>query len=576
MPKNLPTSPSDAVDIKYGSEVQILTDWIDTTNFVAVAGRGTAKSTTILARRIRKAVTLMPGAPLAIVADTYTNLQNNIMPAIENGWRISGLIEGVHYIKGRRPPEAWRAKCSIIVLDYRNVYTFYNGAVLFLGSLDSPSLLAGKSVAHLFFDEAKYAADERAARVMPILRGDAIRYGHCHLYGGVTITTDMPDVTEGEYDWFFRYASEMEPGRIIKIIQVASILNDYMLKLFRANRAAKPDAAKIARLEKKVARYEAALSKLRKGQTFFANLSSFANIDILTLDYAKRLQSGALEPHEFMKSVLGMRPGLKKSARFYALFDERHKYVDGTISGEAAFHSGELRFLDPERPLDGGMDFGNMNSLLIAQDDGSRYRIYKNFYVIPPDTMRELADQFLEFFSGHKCKVLNLYYDRAGNNGRRTGEDKAGQIKALIEKDAAGNRTGWTVNLMSRNQGIIHQDAEYNFMIELMAGNNKALPALLIDAVNCPELISSIELARQQVKYRGQSKIVAKVKKSEKMDLKKLPRLSTNFSDAFKYLMMRRVWVNALRPKATGSSSADIMAAQWAERNLRQPPAQHH
>ncbi len=572
MSKNLSTKQIENVEVKYGSDVQLLTDWVDTTNFVAVAGRGTAKSTIIIARRSFRCVELMPGAPLAIVADTYTNLVNNIMPAVQNGWRIRGLIEGVHYVKGVRPPESWRQKCSVIVLDYKNVYSFYNGSVLFLGSLDSPSLLAGKSVAHLFFDEAKYAADARAARVMPILRGDAITYGRCYLYGGVTITTDMPDVTEGEYDWFFRYAAEMDPERIIKIVQTAAILNNYMIKLLRANSAQHPDTAKISRLEKKVARYESALHKLRKGQTFFANLSSFANVDILTLDYARRLLSGGLELHEFLKSVLGMRPGVKKSARFYVMFDEIHKYTDGTISGEAAFHSGEIRRLDPTRPLDGGLDFGNMNSFVIAQPDGKYYRIHKNLYVIPPESLRELADQFITFFSAHENKTLYLFYDRAGNNGQRTGEDKAGQIKDFIERDAAGNRTGWTVILMSRKQGIIHQDSEYNFMLEFMGEKNPALPLLRVDALNCSEMISSIEGARQEVRYRGTVKVVAKVKKSEKLEAKKLPRLSTNFSDAFKYLMMRRTWINAIKPKATTASSADAMADQWAARHLTNHP----
>ena len=107
MSKNLPTKQTDDVDVKFGSDVQILTDWVDTTNFVAVAGRGTSKSTVIIARRSTNCVLLMPGAPLAIVADTYTNLVNNIMPAVQNGWRLRGLIEGVHYIKGRRPPDSW-------------------------------------------------------------------------------------------------------------------------------------------------------------------------------------------------------------------------------------------------------------------------------------------------------------------------------------------------------------------------------------------------------------------------------------------------------------------------------------
>lgn len=555
------------VPVKFGSDALIFCDWIDTTNFVSIGGRGVAKSTVILARRSERCVRLMPGAPLAIVANTYSNLVDNIMPAVQNGWKLNGLIEGVHYIKGKRPPEEWRRRCSVIVDDYRHVYSFWNGSVLFLGSLDNPSLLAGKSVAHLLFDETKYASDAKAARVMPILRGDAITYGRCHLYGGVTITTDMPDVTEGEYDWFFRYASEMNPERIIKIVQAASELNRLNIKLLKLNRAATPDVRKIARLEKKIDYYEEGLLKLRKGQTFFMNISSFVNIDILTVDYAKRLYNGALELHEFLKSVLGMRPRVRRDARFYVLFSDKHKYYDGTASGVAAFSSDELRFLDPTRPIDGGMDFGNMLSFVVGQQDGQYYRVHKNFYELPPGWFRELADQFLAFFARHQCRTLNLYYDRAGNNFEKQGEDYASKIKEAIEKDATGRRTGWTVVLKSRKQSTIKQNAEFDFMHEFMRGENKNLPALLVDALNCPEMICSIEGAKAEVKYRGSVKLVAKVKKTEKLEAKKLPRLSTNFSDAFKYLLMRREWIKAVSVAGSSAPGADALAEQWmAER----------
>lgn len=551
------------VPVRFGSAALTLCDWIDTTNLIAIGGRGVAKSTVIIARRISRCVRLMPGAPLAIVANTYSNLVNNIMPAVQNGWKLEGLIEGVHYVKGKRPPEEWRRRCSVIVDDYRYTYCFWNGSVLFLGSLDNPSLLAGKSVAHLVFDEAKYASDSRAARVLPILRGDAITYGRCHLYGGVTITTDMPDVTEGEYDWFFRYAAEMDPQRIIMIMRAASERNRLLIRQTKETSADHPDQKRIERLERRIDYYDEGLLKLRKGQTFFMNISSFVNIDVLTIDYAKRLYNGALEHHEFLKSVLGMRPGLRKDARFYVLFSDIHKYSDGTVSGEAAFTSTQLRYLDPSRPIDGGMDFGNMLSLVIGQPDGKRYRIHKNFYEIPPGWFRELADQFLEFFAGHTCRTLNLYYDRAGNNYQTQGEDYATKIKDAIEKDPSGRRTGWTVNLKSRRQAVISQDAEFNFMHELMGGKNANLPQLLVDALNCAEMISSIEGARATIRYKGSTKIVAKVKKTEKLEPKKLPRLSTNFSDAFKYLMMRRDWLAAVRSSQVGNSGADAMAAKW-------------
>ena len=210
-------------------------------------------------------------------------------------------------------------------------------------------------------------------------------------------------------------------------------------------------------------------------------------------------------------------------------------------------------------PIDGGVDFGNQLSLIVGQQDGPLYRLHKNFYELPPGWFRQLADQFLAFFLNHEEKELNLYYDRAGNNFEKQKEDYARKLKQAIEIDGDGNRTGWIVNLMSRKQSNIRQDEEYDFMQELMTGDNDALPTLLVDAVNCRETISSIEKAPAGIRYKGQQKIIYKVKKSEKLEPKKLPMLSTNFSDAFKYLMMRGAWRRAVRGKSGRSRSGPYM-----------------
>lgn len=549
--------------LRYGSFLQQIITFADPTNVVVVGGRGVAKSTVVIAHRTLECVRLMPGAPVCIVANTYANLVDNIMPAVQNGWRLQGLIEGVHYVKGVRPPEEWKRRCSCIVDDYRHVYTFWNGSVIFLGSLDNPSLTAGKSVAHLVFDETKYASDAKAARVLPILRGDAITYGRCHLYGGVTITTDMPDIMEGEYDWFFRYAAEMDPERIVAIVQAFGELNRLRMQMLKVEKKEKPDPRKIARLEKKIRYYEEGLNKLRKGQTLFMNVSSLVNIDVLTVEYAERLYNGALEPHEFMKSVLGCRPGLRKDARFYVLFGDDHKYDDGTRSGVAAFSGSELRYLDPSKPLEGGMDFGKMMSLVIGQEQGPLYRVLKNFYILPPEWLPDLARDFREFFASHPVKELRLWYDRSGNNLQSQNQDYARQIKEAIEHDADGKRTGWTVTLMSRKQRVLLQEEEFNFMHTLMKGENPSLPKLLIDVNNCSELISSLEGARAGIKYRGEQKIITKIKKSEKLAVKKLPRLSTNLSDAFKYLLMRKHWMDAVKARRASAPVDSTFLEEW-------------
>ena len=73
MSRKLSDTLSD-VSVRYGHILQVICDWVDTTVMVTVCGRGTAKSTVIQARRIYRCVQLMPGAPLAIVANTYSTL----------------------------------------------------------------------------------------------------------------------------------------------------------------------------------------------------------------------------------------------------------------------------------------------------------------------------------------------------------------------------------------------------------------------------------------------------------------------------------------------------------------------
>ncbi|MDE6027914.1 MAG: hypothetical protein K2G23_07580, partial [Muribaculaceae bacterium] len=272
---------------------------------------------------------------------------------------------------------------------------------------------------------------------------------------------------------------------------------------------------------------------------------------------------GAEAQHDSLNAVLGCRPSLRKDARFYILFGDEHKYTDGTRSGEAAFRCSELRYLDPSKPLDGGMDFGNMNSLVTGQEHPGLIRILKSFYTLSPETIRDLADDFLDFYAQHPVKVLRLWYDRAGNAYQKQGEDKARQIKEAIEKDATGKRTGWSVELMSRKQSIILMQDEYDFMHAMMKGDNPRLPRLLIDAANCSELVSSLEGARAGIKYKGDTKVIYKIKKGEKLALKKLPRLSTNLSDAFKYFCMRSEWRKAVKAPAPTPAVDSSMVDDW-------------
>src|SRR5699024_2044877 len=125
--------------------------------------------------------------------------------------------------------------------------------------------------------------------------------------------------------------------------------------------------------------------------------------------------------------------------------------------------------------------------MVLGQERGREYRILKNMHVLAPKSSRELADHFIRFFAPHKNKKLNMYYDRSGNQYASSGRDWATELKEAIEIDALGKRTGWSVQLMSKEQATIYQHEEFRLMKNILSGQNEDLPTLLIDAYQCRE-----------------------------------------------------------------------------------------
>lgn len=78
----------------------------------AVLGRGAAKTTDVQVERLIEVMYDMPGAPCVWVADTFSNLSANILPAVLEGLERKGFKEGVHYVveKSRRPLRNGRKK----------------------------------------------------------------------------------------------------------------------------------------------------------------------------------------------------------------------------------------------------------------------------------------------------------------------------------------------------------------------------------------------------------------------------------------------------------------------------------
>ncbi|OIQ22040.1 MAG: hypothetical protein BM557_01285 [Flavobacterium sp. MedPE-SWcel] len=553
----------DDVEGRYASKVKIAVDLIAPKNLALIGGRATAKTSDYMAERSMDIIYDMPGSYQVLVSDTYVNALKNVVPALFEGWRRKGWREGIHYITDKRPPSHFKLPYKP-PLAFKHTISLFNGCFFNIGSLDQPSGLAGGSYQHMYGDEARLLKFEKLKRLTPAIRGEYERFSHSVYYRGRTFFTDMPNILSGDEDWIWNMQKEMDKEQAQLALQIGLELNKIKCELINYSKAG--DHKKIKNLKRQVLKWKEYWIRARKELTFFYVVSSFVNADVLSEGFFfDNLKALGLE--EFKSAILSFQVDIKKGEKFYGHLGEHHFMNDGINSayydkyklGEEIQESSlALKYIDHNRPLDIGVDFGGMCSMVSGQHRGEYLYLLKEFFTLAPESSLQLANKFTEFYKDHKHKVVNMYYDRSGNQYQSINRDWASELKGFIEyKD--GVSTGWVVNLISRNQSTIYQAEEYNFAKQLMGETHIGLPKLKIDKFGCKNLKSSLELTKILTKTdKKGSKTIHKDKSSEKLALHLLPMYSTNFSDAFKYFIFRPEFLKYTKKSNTTISGISV------------------
>lgn len=520
-------------------------------NFIGILGRASAKTTQFQAMRIQQAVTECPGAPFVWVCDTYSNLHKNVIPSVLEGLRFLGWETDREFVIDRQPPIEWQRQMYNVIDKYKQVMTFWNGFTFTFVSLDRPSIGAGRSYVGLFGDEVKYWPEEKFTNIRKAVRGYRARYGDSPWYRSLSLTSDMPNPNHtGEYTWVMKLVKLMDSEKVKLLLQTGQVLNETRRRYAEAMQTGDERAIELTR--RNMERWQDRWTELRRGTTLFLVASTLINADVLGEEFFSEELEAGLEGID--TNLLSIPQKLTADQKFYVTLNAGHFYQDGNRIDVLERHDygweqdcSVLKYLDPGRPIDGGMDDGNMKSMVFGQQRGREYRVLKELFTLPPDNERQLADKFIAYFKPHKTKLLRLYYDRAMNNYKKIGTSAIQRIKQAIETNADGSRSGWRVQLMSLGQGTIYSNTEYQFFSALFAGNLKnRLFILLIDAQNCPNLKAEMENAPIKVveDKRTGRKDIRKEKKGERLPAHRLPQESTNLTDALKYLIMRREWLN--------------------------------
>lgn len=544
----------------YASKIDMLVDLIQPKDLYLIAGRGTAKTASIMAKRSMRIVESMPASYQVFLSTTYVDALTNIMPALIEGWLRNGWKEGIHFVTDKKPDKKHFKKPYRPPLKYKHTVSMYNGAFFNIGSLDQPSGLAGNSYQHMYGDEARLLKKTKLDKIAPAIRGVDARFMNSPFYGGKTFTTDMPNIMLNDQDWILDMFKEMDQEQIEAALECGLILNDIKREMISNEQVGNISVR--ARLDKLYRLWYQYWVRARHDSVFAYMASSFHNLDVLSDKFFSNVLT-SLGPEEFKSAILSFRVSIEKGQQFYYNLEHYHFFEDGVdnsfydkynILDTFKSSSEALRYCDKNMPMEAGVDFGRMMSMVTGQQRGRYLYALKEFYTLPPNNEKELAIQFIDFYKNHRLKKLYLYYDRSGNQNASIKKDFASSLKKEIEYQN-GVSTGWSVELMSLNQGTIMQSEEYFLTNKIMQETEKELPVLRIDKYQCKCLKSSIELTKTMVKKdkNGTSTIHKDKSSEQKLSLEHLPMYSTNFSDAFKYWICRRDFMKMVQSRSGGT-----------------------
>ncbi|MCL1942553.1 MAG: hypothetical protein FWF54_03265 [Candidatus Azobacteroides sp.] len=491
----------------YLSVVQILVKLADTMFLFCELGRGSGKTTHILAPRLDRVQASMLGSIVVLAADTYRSIFDNILPGILEYFN-EHYERGIYFEIGKEPPIHFK-KCYTYIADWKHTISFCNGCVVQFVSCDRPESMLGKNAAHLLVDEMlRIPEDKFIERIIPALRADRSKFGDSPYFMGISGFSSTPNF-ETDEDWFLEYEKNMNKELVDCIQEIAYEIDLRLQELEIEKKSLNWQRAK--QLEKFVERWTKRLSMFRKGQTFYLRASSLSNLKILGIDYIQNQMKSIKDKDKLYTSIFAIRK-LKVKDMFFGKFGKPHlydngydyEYIDQISAGDKIEDSAKhLRYYDKKQPLYAGYDPGPFSSIVFAQrkKQAKEFRVLKNMWVIHPDQQEELAKKIDDFFKNHdkNQKVIYLHYDRAANqrdpewkkyypNAKPAGINDTDAI--LLKKELTA--LGWTVHLMSKNQKTIYYSQHYRLLNLLFGKNDGKRDTILIDKNECEQLVSSI------------------------------------------------------------------------------------
>jgi len=462
---------------------------------IDICGRRFGKSFGIVSLRIKRNVEFMPGSTGCFVASSYKQAHLRTLPAALSGLSEFGWIEGIHYVVGKRPPQKLGYAKPIIPLQtFDDVVSFYNGAQMVIVSQDVRMSSNSMTFDWVIGDEAKgLSFDKLKDETFPANGGTKRYFSDCPWHHSILFVSDMPVLKSGR--WLLNYREKATP-------EVIDMIKGLLYQRWQVVHTWKNSQEKRAELS----RLDSLLSQLRRIAVLYREWSSFENVDVIGLEYIRQMKRD-LPPLVFQTSILSKRIERLKDGFYPNFRDNIHTYIANNNQPleEAGYHPdagtdyGCLldADLDLKSPIAIAFDYNaNINWLVAGQRSGSTLKVLKSFYVKYQRKLRELVDDFCNYYRAHLTKEVVFYYDATalGSNYAVSDDD----FKSVIIEQF--NLHGWTVESVFIGKPLRH-DQKYNIINDGFRGAKHLLP--MFNKENNEALLVAISLAEVDITPMG-------------------------------------------------------------------------
>lgn len=516
---------------------------------VAIIGRGGGKTVKIITPRMVHNAFAMPRSLGGFMTPTFKKLFTELFPGIFEGLDELGLVEGRHYMVGKRGPRKWELPYHRM-RDWTHAMHWCSGSARAFISQDPGMKGSGQglSMDDMIVEEAALIDGFRFEnKIRQAIRGNLNHFGGMSEHHSLLIVTDRGDTKKAR--WYEKYKADMDPEVIEMIFKAYYELQQLVLKVRKGGLS----EATHTRYLQEIKLLEEDLNYLRSIATYYHEASVLDSIEVYGWDKLLRDEK-TMDPTMFRRSLLNEAVDVVEGAWYSHLDESIHCYSPATTSWTTARgydrdrmsskdcrHDAEIL---PDLPLEIAMDYGgHFNCMVVGQKFQDVLRIDNGLHGAHPMTTGDVVTLFTKYYAAHPTKLVHYYVDDTAKDTHGTTIHRYYDVVMNVLTQA-----GWDVRPIHIGQ-TPEPKLRYEMFVSLL---RQPEPSVMWNPDNCADMLISMRNVRIQEGPKG----IRKNKNEEKGPIEDQVH-APHYSDAVDTL----VWGclnDGFEPPAIGAASVFI------------------